>query len=324
MDRFARIFRLHQILAAHRHPVSLKVLQEKLECTRATANRVIREMRLHLNAPIEYDRGRNGYHYSRIAGHSYELPGLWFTPSELYALLASEQLLAEAQPGLLDEVIAPIKSRIERILAAEHPGSGEVAKRVRILRMAGRAVDNDRFRAVAGGLLQRRRLAIRYHGRSADRVSDREISPQRLIHYRDNWYLDAWCHEAGGLRTFALEQIVAARALPDAARNVPESTLDDHFAGAYGIFAGKPKETAVLRFTPERARWVADEQWHSRQEGRFLDDGGYELRVPYSDHRELVMDVLKYGPDVEVLGPEELRQEVVSHLREALKRYSES
>ncbi|MBI2311050.1 MAG: YafY family transcriptional regulator [Betaproteobacteria bacterium] len=323
MDRFTRIFRLHQILATHRHPVSHTVLQKKLECTRATVNRVIRAMRLYFNAPIEYDRGHNGYHYSKTEGHPYELPGLWLTPSELYALLASEQLLAEAQPGLLDDVIAPVKSRIEHILAAEHLGSGEVAKRVRILRMAGRATDNERFRTVAGALLQRQRLGIRYHGRGRDQTTEREISPQRLVHYRDNWYLDAWCHKAKALRTFALERIVDAAQRGAAARNVVERELNAYFTRSYGIFSGHPGHTAVLRFTAERARWVAEEQWHPQQEGRFLESGSYELRVPYSDARELVMDVLRHGPDVEVLGPAELRREVASRLREALERYPE-
>ncbi len=60
------------------------------------------------------------------------------------------------------------------------------------------------------------------------------------------------------------------------ALNVSESKLNEHFATAYGIFAGMPKQVAVLRFTAERARWVADEQWHPRQAGRFLEDGRYE------------------------------------------------
>ena len=44
--------------------------------------------------------------------------------------------------------------------------------------------------------------------------------------------------------------------------------LDRHFAVSYGIFAGTPQQTAVLRFSPERARWVAKEQWHRDQAGR--------------------------------------------------------
>ena len=78
---------------------------------------------------------------------------------------------------------------------------------------------------------------------------------------------------------------------------------------------------ARLRFTPERARWVASEQWHPDQQASWLADGGYRLEVPYSDDRELVMDILKHGPDVEVEGPEELRRRVRRLLDAALHHY---
>ncbi|MFI4939728.1 MAG: helix-turn-helix transcriptional regulator [Burkholderiales bacterium] len=322
MDRLQRIYKLHRIIAAHRLPVPHSVLQEKLECSRATVNRVIEEMRLHFNAPIEYDRRRNGYHYALSDGQTFELPGLWFSEAELYALLTSQQLLAHVQPGLLDTLLRPVKERIEQILAARHLGSEEISKRVRILRMTGRNVVPECFQAVAGALLQRYSLHISYHGRGNDETSQRKISPQRLIHYRDNWYLDAWCHTRNALRSFAVERIAVAQVLPQRCRDVPEKRLDAHYTNSYGIFAGKPGHTALLRFSPERARWVADEHWHPKQQGRLLEDGSYELRIPYSDSRELIMDILKHGGEVEVVAPEMLRGEVAKHLKNALERYS--
>ncbi len=321
MDRLQRIYKLHQVISAHRLPVPHSVLQEKLDCSRATVNRIIEEMRLYFNAPIEYDRSRNGYHYTLNDGETFELPGLWFSASELYALLTAQQLLAHVQPGLLDTQLKPVKERIEQILAARHLKSEAISKRVRILRMTGRNVILDCFQAVAGALLQRNRLNINYHGRGNDETSSREISPQRLIHYRDNWYLDAWCHTRNALRSFAVERITAAKALPQRCRNISEKQLDSHYASSYGIFAGKAKHIAVLRFTPERARWVADEHWHPQQQSRILEDGSYELRVPYSDSRELVMDILKHSGEVEVISPDALRDAVAECLKSALVHY---
>ena len=321
MDRLQRIYKLHQIIAAHRLPVPHSVLQEKLECSRATVNRVIEEMRLYFNAPIKYERERNGYHYALNEGETFELPGLWFNASELYALLTTQQLLEQAQPGLLDNQLKPLKDRIEKILASEQLGGGEVSGRVRILRQAGRNTSSEHFQTVAGALLQRKALNISYHGRGNDETSMREISPQRLIHYRDNWYLDAYCHTRNALRSFAVERITTARTLPKRCRDVPENQLDAHYTSAYGIFAGEAKHTAVLRFTPERARWVADEHWHPEQQGCFLENGSYELRVPYSDSRELVMDILKHSGEVEVISPESLRTAVAERLKNALGHY---
>ncbi len=179
----------------------------------------------------------------------------------------------------------------------------------------------EQIRTVAGALLQRNGLYIDYHARGDDNNSRREISPQRLIHYRDNWYLDAFCHEKNALRSFAVERIRAAKVMPKRCRDVPDIQLNAHYASSYGIFAGAPEHTAVLRFTPERARWVADEHWHPEQQGCFLESGSYELCIPYSDPRELLMDILKYGPDVEVIEPISLRTAIMQRLQQSLKNY---
>jgi len=321
MDRLQRIYKFHQIIAAHHLPVAHRVLQERLECSRATVNRIIQEMRLYFNAPIKFDRERNGYYYDTQNNQTFELPGVWFNAAELYALLTTQQLLEQAQPGLLDNHLKPLKTRIERLLTSAQLDGNEIAKRVRILRMAGRDTSGEHFQTVAGALLQRQRLHIRYHNRSNNKETQREISPQRLTHYRDNWYLDAWCHQRNGLRSFAVDRLLEAKVLEKRAEDIAEKELDAHFASSYGIFAGKPKHTAILRFTHERARWVAEEQWHPQQKGLMQADGSYELSFPYADPRELVMDILKHGTEVEVMEPESLRELVHEQLRSALGKY---
>jgi len=195
-----------------------------------------------------------------------------------------------------------------------------VTRRIRLLRAAARPA-GPYFTLVAGALAARRRLQVTYYSRSQDELSERELSPQRLTHYRDNWYLDAWCHLRRGLRTFALDAIREARTLERSAREVDAPSLDDHYAGAYGIFSGQPTSQAVLRFSPQRARWVAMETWHPRQRGRWLDDGRYELTLPYSQPEELVMDLLRHGPEVEVLEPPALRAMVIARLHATLDIY---
>jgi predicted DNA-binding transcriptional regulator YafY len=320
VDRFDRIFELNRILQAARHPVSRQRLQEALECSRATIKRLIEDMRLHLNAPIVYDRDHNGYKYDLADGAMYELPGLWFNASELHALLTVQQLLTSVEPGLLDPHLKPLQKRIGDLLELQRPGFDGLSARVRIMQVGARR-GGRHFQTVAGALAQHQRLWIRYFNRGDDRHSDREVSPQRLTYYRDNWYLDAWCHLREGLRTFALDAIQTARPLSTTALSVANEDLDRHFAVSYGIFAGAPQQTAVLRFSAERARWVAKEQWHRDQAGLFLEDGRYELRIPYSNALELTMDVLRYGPDVEVVEPSILRDLVRDRLAAALARY---
>lgn len=322
MHNFQRIYQLHRILAAHRLPVSHKRLENELECSRATVTRTIDALRDYFNAPLEYDRERNGYYYSPKENGVFELPGVWFDANELYALLTVQQLLAQIEPGLLGTQLKPIKDRVEKILAARHFGSPQItANRIRILSMMGRQAELKHFQSVAGAVLQRKQLRIAYHSRSRDQQTERTVSPQRLTHYRDNWYLDAWCHKREALRSFAVERIVASQVLDCAACEIIDTELDQHFATSYGIFGGKVTHTAILRFTAERARWVADEQWHPQQQGKFLPDGRYQLNIPYANETELVMDILKHGAAVEVIAPESLRQTIERNIHDMREIY---
>jgi len=320
MDKYDRIIKLHNVLSARRTPISFQDLLLKLECSAPTLKRAIRYLREQHNAPLLLDRSR-GYYYDRSEKLTFELPGLWFNAAELQALLLMQRLLATTAPGVLSEELAPIRHRIDRLLADRRITGGEIGNRVRILAMANRTFNSAHFRIVADTLIARRRLCLSYHARSDDRTTERNVSPQRFTHYRDNWYLDAWCHTRDDLRSFALDRILSARQLEDGARDIPEHDLDAHYASSYGIFAGKSDKIAVLRFTPEHARWVADEIWHPNQEGRTLDNGGYELRIPYRNDQELIMDILRQGPGVEVVTPMELRQAVAARLQQAIAQY---
>lgn len=322
MDKFDRIYQLHNILRDRSTPISREDLMQRLECAQPTVYRLIRVLRDYLGAPIEWDRELGGYYYRRDArGGTFELPGLWFNARELHALIVFDRLFESLEPGLLGEHLAPLARRVTELLEHRRLGLAEAARRIRILSMASRPA-GQWFHVLASATLQRRKLHLTYHGRERDRITQRTVSPQRLVHYRDNWYLDTLDHLRKALRSFSVDRVKEAVELDEPAEAVPDPELDDYFASSYGIFAGKANKTAVLRFSRERARWVADERWHPQQSGQYLTDGRYELRIPYRDDRELVMDLLRYGADVEVVEPEALRAEIADRLRAALRQYA--
>jgi predicted DNA-binding transcriptional regulator YafY len=222
---------------------------------------------------------------------------------------------------VLSSAVAPLKARIESLLAEQAGGKRWPVERVRVIASGVRRRDEVAFRLVATAVLERRQLSFDYLARSTNQPTHRSVSPQRLTHYRDNWYLDAFDHDRDALRSFSVDRISAARVLEAPARDVPEAELDQHLASSYGIFSGTPKGTATIVFSAKAARWVADEHWHSKQEGRFLPDGRYELRLPYSNAKELLMDVLRYGADAQITEPASLRAQARTMLQLALSAY---
>lgn len=320
MDRYERITALHRLLKSARYPITVPRLQEELGCSRATVYRDLAFLRDALMAPVQGD-GEAGFRYDNAEGDRFELPGLWLNSDELYALLAAQQLLSRTGGGVLSSALAPLQQRVESLLAEQAGGRHWPVDRVRVIPHRTRKLDEHAFRAVAGATLQRKQLAFDYRARSTDEKTRRTVSPQRITHYRDNWYLDAWDHDRDALRSFSVDRITAAKVMETVARDVDDAQLDQHLAGSYGIFSGEPKGWATILFSPKAARWVADEHWHSKQQGRMLPDGRYELKVPYSAARELLMDVLHYGSDAEIVEPASLREQAKSLLALALSNY---
>ena len=317
VNRAERIFHLHRLLQGS--APSLAELVERLNVSRATVKRDIEYMRDFMQAPIEYDPQANGYRYTQDAP-AFELPGLWFNESELLALLTMEQLLEDVQPGLLAPTIGPLKNRIRRLLESGGHHLDTLRRRIQIQPQAQRPGPPGIFQAVAEATLNAHPLGIEYHGRARDAATRRRVHPQRLLYYRDNWYLVAWCEQAGDLRTFALERIRDTQREDRALERVDDATLDRHIGAAFGIFTGPARDWAVLCFNPEHARWVADETWHPDQIGHYEGDR-YTLQVPYSDATELVQEILRHGSGVEVLAPASLRERVADALHAAASQY---
>jgi len=318
--------RLHRIkyMIQSRGCVPIEDFMTSLEISRATFKRDLDYLRDRMNAPIIYDRSMGGYRFDKPnAGDKIELPGLWFSEKEATALVLMQHLLANLDTsGLLSPHIAPLMDIVDGILGQSEVSAKELRKRIKVFGMSARKNVLENFEEVGVSLLKRQRLQLSYYSKGKNELTERAVSPQRLIFYRDNWYLDAYCHFRKGLRSFAMDGIRTAHVLEDKATEVPEKELHENFAESYGIFSGKATQRAKLRFTPEKARWVSAETWHGQQVSSFDKAGNYTLEFDYNQDPELVMEIMKHGDGVEVIGPASLKSKVRAELEKALKKYA--
>lgn len=327
MAQAARLRDIVAILEARKHPVPREFLLDELGVSYATFKRDITVLRDQFQAPITWRRGDAGQGRGYIledkgwSSGKLGLPRVWFTSSEIYALLMIDTLAGHIAPGLLTEHLQPLITRITLALSAVDDTPEDIRSRVLILASVARRRDAAHFENVAQATVRRSRLEILYFTKSRNERSTRIVSPQRLIHYKENWYLVAWCHKADAPRVFALDSIEDARVLREAAFEADKAVVDAMVGKDFGIYSGGERKWAKLRFTTLQARWVGAEVWHPEQKASQMDDGSLVLNVPYSDQRELLLDVLKFGPEAEVLEPPELREEVRSRLRRALAQY---
>jgi len=248
------------------------------------------------------------------------LPGLWLRSEEIYALLTMRQLIGGLSPGLLSAQLEPLLLKMHLLLDGEQVFMEAFEKRIRIHRLNARGVESTHFIPVASAVLKRKRLIITHHNKMRNETVTRTISPQRLTHYRENWYVDAWCHLRNELRSFGLSALREVQSSETAALEVPDDELGKVLDAGYGIFSGRQVQWAELVFSIERARWVSLETWHAEQESWFDEAGRYHLRFPYSDPREVSMDILRHVPEVTIVAPDALRSSVLALLDDALKR----
>jgi len=325
MDRTERFYKIEMLIRS-RGAVPFTDLMDELGVSRATLKRDLEYLRERLDAPIVYDRFANGYSMRPDARDArqvrHELPGVWFSEREIHALLTMHQLIQGLdEGGVLARHLQPLLDKLHGMLGASEGESRELMKRVKIMSAARRPVIGRHFELIGSALMQRRRVQMRYYVRSRREETERSVSPQRLVHWRNTWYLDAWCHSSDALRRFALDAIRGATLLDQRAKDVALKTIEAELDAGYGVFSGARVQWANLRFTPEAAQWVQHEQWHPRQQATVHDDGSLTLRVPYADATELAMDILRHGEQVRVLAPAALARQVHAHLRAAAAAY---
>ena len=336
MDRTERFYKI-ELLLRGRGCVSFDTLLAELAVSPATLKRDLQYLRDRLGAPITYTRADNGYRLdgppvgantARTVAH-HELPGIWFSERELHALLTMHQLMAGLDDdGVLARHLQPMMDRLQGLLGADESEARELVRRVKVIGTARRRVPSRHFELLGSALVQRKRVWLRYFKRSDRAISEREVSPQRLVNYRNTWYLDAWCHASDGLRRFALDAVQQARALDTRAKAVALKDLEAALDAGYGIYggAGEKVKWATLVFEPDAAQWVANEEWHPQQISRWLGpaigEGRYELKVPYADATELMMDILRHGDSVRVVGDKALATAVGRRLQHAAALYA--
>ena len=327
MNQLDRLYQLERLLLS-RQPQGRDALLAQLEISRATLKRYLEVLRDRMNVPVVYDRYSNTYAISQPADKTkagtqrQELPGVWFSQQEIVALLTMYQLIAGLDSaGMLQRHLQPILQRLNTMLASTPMQAQELQRRVRIIGAARREVPSRFFELVGLALTQRHRLRISYFTRSRNETGERTLSPQRLVHHRNTWYLDAWCHSRKALLRFALDAVLEALVLDEPAKELALATVEKTLDEGYGIYHGEKLQWATLVFTPKSAVWVEPEQWHLDQKSRKLPDGSLELKVPYTHDAELLMDIQRHGADVRVIAPKALRDSLLAGLRQAVDQY---
>lgn len=308
-DREEKVHRLMDRFLDSKQPLSMNDMRECLGCSRQTVERVLADFRKKHKCPIEKFRDGPLHLYCLKVNENgpFHLPGLWLRKEELIALFAINGMIREIPDGVLSAKFSELWKSVESHCGEMNLDWNSLSGKVKILPIGGREVDSGHFRNIVDALMKDQRLLINYQSLGTRQDVERLVSPLRILRYRDNWYLDAFCHKRNELRSFAMSRINRTLKKSETAIVVDQAEQDRFFSESYGIFTGSADKLAIIHFTGLAALEVSKEVWHPKQIQAWLNSDVYELRIPFHKCDELIMDLLKWGELVNVLSPQELR-----------------
>jgi hypothetical protein len=176
MNRLERFYKIDQLLQ-EQTVVARAAFLRALEVSPATFKRDLEYMRDRFHAPVVWDADLRGYRYEKPAraARRFELPGLWFTEDEAYALVTMQHLLASLDHGgLIGPHIAPLIARLDAILGEGDATAAEIRKRIRLLTFGSRKLPRV-LRAQHQRALRAGSLA------AAPRPLSRELVPRHVV-----------------------------------------------------------------------------------------------------------------------------------------------
>jgi predicted DNA-binding transcriptional regulator YafY len=280
---------------------------QALECSERTVYRDMGYLRT-LDWDVDFSRARQRW---ILASQGAPMPLLTLREGEMVALLVAEEALRSYAGTPYAASLRSAFQKIDAVLDA--PVTLDLSQ-ARLPGFAGppaRPLQAQQFDRLCRCCERRQRIEIDYYVPERDEITRRTIDPYHVFTYGQDWYIAAFDHLRGELRTFALgERMREIRALDENYTPDPAFDLDRYLAEGFGIFRGGPVEDVRLRFSPLAARYMKERVWDETEEKEELPDGCLLLKMRVPVNIGLLRFVLQYGAEVEAQAPESLRQQL--------------
>ncbi len=272
-------------------------------CAR-TIQRDLSALQSDLDVPLT----QKGDRYGIMEG--YVLPPVSFSLYEAMALFLISRLILRQT----DESNPHIQTALTK-LSSVLPGELSERLKKNSRDLDGKAANPHYihiYEQVAVAWATRRRMRILYQSLRSTEAKEWLLDPYLVemtgVGYSAYVIGMARREELEQLTTFKLDRIREAELL-EHSFGVPEGLdLEGLLSSSWGVWWGEETEVK-LRFSPDVARRVKESIWHPTQVIEDLQDGGCLLTVRVGNTLEMTPWIRGWGPDVEVLAPQELRDD---------------
>ena len=294
-------------------------LGEMLEVSRKTLVRDFAYMRDRLDLPIEFDPVRNTYRYTQPVE---AFPTVKVTEGEVFSLLIAQKALEQYRGTSFHKQLAASFEKLTTSLKDKVSFSPtDELQSVSFKNIGVGRADAEVFNALSRGVVRELEVTFDYRKPGDPTVVQRRVQPYHLSHRQHLWYLVAFDLDRQALRTFAVPRIANVTVTQTEFERPADFSPEKFFANALGVVGGERKYRVVIRFGGATADRIREREWHESQRFRNLKDGGVELTLTLGALEEIERWVLEWGPDAEVLQPQELRDRLKQTAATLLKLY---
>ena len=301
-----RMLRIHQLLQASEFPNATSLARE-IEVTTKTIHRDLEFMRDRLNLPIDFDRARNGYHYT---GEVSAFPTMQITEGEIFALVVAEKALQQYRGTSFEKPLLSALRKMQQALPDTISlNLADIEKTISFRTRAEPVLNLEIFETLAQAVAQRQQLELLYRKPGAT-AEPRLVDAYHLANINGEWYLFAYDHARKDLRTFVPARIQSVKPTGKAFERPQKFSLEKRLRDSFGVHAGEGEFEVVIRFNARAADYIREKKWHPSQTLRDLKNGGAELKMKLSSLAEVQRWVLSWGGDATALKPKELVESI--------------
>ena len=311
-ERLIRLFRIIALIQG-KPGIKAKELAERCETTERT---IYRDLEL-LSTVVPIQSQGHGKGYAFMGDFS--LYPLDFTDQEALAFSVLPSLkdkLAPLLPPGFDTACEKVLAAHRKEAAGKHSLVRDVADMIQMGTPAYRNDGNRFLCEIIEAILRRHTIRAVYHTQSRNEATEREIDPYCLVPRDHRYYLIGFCHNAGEVRTFRVSRFLHVEEL-DKIFDRSSFNIEQYMKHTWSIERGDELIRFKVRFSPNVARYVKEEEMFVRPHMRTEADGSLLFEVTLNHDREFLGWLAQYGADAEILEPVSYRQ----HMREQLSRW---
>ena len=321
LRQFERLHKIHRLLANRKYPHTEEI-STQLEVNPRTVRRDIAFMRDRFGAPIQFNKSKNGFHYTHA---HWEMPLVPLTEGELLAFFVATVALRGKGVTYEDERLRRALAKIAGSLPeAISVNLGYLFENTSFQSPSHVSVDGELLDQLYRAIIERETLEFDYFSQHIGKNGKRKADPLLLHNHEGTWYVISFDHAKQDYRDFHSGRITNLKTTNEFFEPPEDWDKDDYFEDGFGMYRGGKKTDVEIIFDKHQAKWMRERNcFHRKEKREELPDGKMKLSFTIGENGlgAVARFCLQYAGHCVAVKPDKLREIIKEKLEKALSQH---